>query len=187
MTGERVLRADAQRNRVRVLDAAESVFAAYGVDVPIEEVARTAGVGVGTIYRHFPNKRDLVDAIVTERMRRLAGQARTRAAQPDSLALFEVADWIVAEATVKKHLGATTSTPASDKPPALQAIAADLRATLTDLLTAEQRSGTIRSDLEPPDLLMTLYGLSAAAEHYGWDETARHRAISLAFEGLRGR
>ncbi|WP_433673172.1 TetR/AcrR family transcriptional regulator [Nocardia sp. CA-136227] len=188
VTGERVLRADARRNRARVLEVAESVFAAQGVEVPVEEVARAAGVGVGTVYRHFPTKKDLVEAIVAERMRRLVDRARTLAAHTDSPeALFQVVDWIVAEATVKKHLQATDTAPGADKPAALEALAADLRAVLSQLLAADQAGGTVRADIELPDLLMALYGLSAAAEHYGWDTARRHRAITTVFEGLRPR
>ncbi|MFE3255772.1 TetR/AcrR family transcriptional regulator [Nocardia sp. NPDC059091] len=183
-----MLRADARRNRARVLEVAESVFAAQGVEVPIEEVARTAGVGVGTVYRHFPTKNDLVEAIVAERMRRLVDRARTLAAHTDSPdALLQVVDWIVAEATVKKHLGATDTAPGADKPAALEALAADLRAVLSQLLTADQAGGAVRADIQLADLLMTLYGLSAAAEHYGWDTARRHRAITTVFEGLRPR
>lgn len=188
VTGERVLRADARRNRARVLEVAESVFATQGVEVPIEEVARTAGVGVGTVYRHFPTKKDLVEAIVAGRMRRLVDKARTLVAHADSPdALLQVVDWIVAEATVKKHLGVADTAPGADKPAALEALAADLRAVLSQLLTAGQAGGAVRADIELPDLLMTLYGLSAAAEHYGWDTARRHRATTTVFEGLRPR
>ncbi|WP_405495468.1 TetR/AcrR family transcriptional regulator [Nocardia sp. NBC_00511] len=188
MTGERVLRADARRNRARLLEVAESVFATQGVEVPIEEVARTAGVGVGTVYRHFPTKKDLVEAIVIDRMGRLVHRARTLAAQPDSPdALFEVVDWIVAEVAVKKHLEAASTTPGAPKSEALEASAADLRAVLSELLATGQAGGAVRGDIELSDVLMALYGLSAAAEHYGWDASRRHRAIGLAFEGLRPR
>lgn len=188
MTGERVLRADARRNRARLLEVAESVFASQGVEVPIEEVARTAGVGVGTVYRHFPTKKDLVEAIVIDRMGRLVQRARTLAAQPDSPdALFEVVDWIVAEVAVKKHLEAAATTPGASKSEALEASAADLRAVLSQLLAAGQAGGAVRGDIELSDVLMALYGLSAAAEHYGWDASRRQRAIALAFEGLRPR
>nr|WP_232541638.1 TetR/AcrR family transcriptional regulator [Nocardia bovistercoris] len=170
------------------MEVAESVFTAHGVDAPIEEVARAAGVGVGTVYRHFPTKNDLVDAIVAERMRRLIERARTLAVHTDAPdALFQVVDWIVAEATVKKHLGATDAAPDADKPAALEALAADLRAVLSQLLAAEQARGAVRADIELSDLLMALYGLSAAAEHYSWDMPRRYRAIANTFAGLRPR
>lgn len=182
------MRADARRNRARVLEVAESLFTTQGIDVPIEEVARVTGVGVGTVYRHFPTKKDLVEAIVAERMRRLVEKARTSVAQPDSPnALFEIMDGIVAEATVKKHLGIADAVQATEKPAAIEIIAADLRATISHVLVAAQTAGAVRADIELSDVLTTLYGLSAAAEHYGWDEARRHRAITTIFDGLRSR
>ena len=188
MTADRQPRADARRNRARVLAAAETVFTARGVEVPIEEVARAAGVGIGTVYRHFPTKQDLVEAIVAERMRRLTERAQTLAGQPDSAgSLFEVIDRVVAEATVKKHLGAAESQPGVEKSATITAIAADLRAALAALLAAAHAAGTVRADAQLTDVLALLYALSAAAEYYGWDAGPRQRAIGLAFDGLRPR
>ena len=76
----RPLRADAQRNRARILEAAEAVFAAEGIEVPVDMIAEKAGVGVGTLYRHFPTKEKLCEAILLERLvvahRRRAGTGR---------------------------------------------------------------------------------------------------------------
>lgn len=72
---ERPLRADARRNRARLLDVAEAVFAEHGVTVSTEEIARTAGVGIGTVFRHFPSKEALLEAVYVARLRRLADDA----------------------------------------------------------------------------------------------------------------
>jgi AcrR family transcriptional regulator len=188
VTAGRAPRADARRNRARVLAAAESVFTTQGVEVPIEEVARAARVGVGTVYRHFPTKQNLVEAIVAERMRRLVELAQALAVQQDSPdALVLVMDRIVAEATVKRHLGAAEHGPGAAKSPTIAAIAADLGAALSQLLAAARSAGAVRADIELADIFTTLYGLSAAAEHYGWDAAGRQRAIATVFDGLRPR
>src|SRR5215472_3500974 len=74
------LRADAQRNRARVLQAARRAFAAEGVSVPLDEIARRAGVGAGTVYRHFPSKEALFEAVVHDRLRQLTEEGRALSA-----------------------------------------------------------------------------------------------------------
>ena len=80
---DRPLRADARRNRQRLLEVAYQVFAAEGLAVPIDEIARRAGVGAGTVYRHFPTKEALFRAIVVDRVTRLVEQAHAAAGSPD--------------------------------------------------------------------------------------------------------
>ena len=79
----RPMRADAVKNRARILEAAEEIFATEGVSVPIDAVAERAGLGVGTLYRHFPTKEALFEAIVVERLERLLETIRTQRAAPD--------------------------------------------------------------------------------------------------------
>ena len=87
-TEARPLRADAQRNRTRILDAAEVVFAAEGIEVPVDTIAEKAGVGVGTLYRHFPTKEKLCEAILLERLAGLTEDARAQADAADPGAAF---------------------------------------------------------------------------------------------------
>ena len=82
------MRADAQRNRTRILDAAEVVFAAEGIEVPVDTIAEKAGVGVGTLYRHFPTKEKLCEAILLERLAGLTEDARAQAGAADPGAAF---------------------------------------------------------------------------------------------------
>src|SRR5215467_9547609 len=84
----RKLRADAARNRTRVLEVAYDTFAAEGLSVPIDEIARRAGVGAGTVYRHFPTKDSLFQAIVLTRHERMTAQARQLASARDPGAAF---------------------------------------------------------------------------------------------------
>jgi AcrR family transcriptional regulator len=188
MTADRPPRADAARNRIRVLEAAETMFTERGIEVPVEEVAKAAGVGVGTVYRHYPTKRHLVEAIVARRLRRVVEEARTLATQGDPrTALFEVMDRVMAEAIVRTHLGVTDKARSTAGTEPMAEIASDLTAALTTLLDNAQQADAVRPELRPTDVLQTLYGLSAAAEHYRWDASGRSHAIAIAVDGLRPR
>jgi AcrR family transcriptional regulator len=111
-TSEKALRADARRNRGRVLAAAEEVFAAEGVGAPTEAVARRAGVGIGTVFRHFPTKEALLEAVLVERLRGLAEHARAAAADPDAGgALFGFLEHVVTQSAAKNACGPSCSAP----------------------------------------------------------------------------
>src|SRR5712691_4544222 len=88
MPDARPLRADARRNRERVLDAARAAFAAQGLSVPLDEIARHAGVGPGTLYRHFPTKEALIEAVVHDRLQGLAADGAALLDAPDPGAAF---------------------------------------------------------------------------------------------------
>src|ERR1700733_15507536 len=97
----RPLRADAQRNRLRVLEAAEAVFASEGISVPVDVIAEKAGVGVGTLYRHFPTKEKLFEAILIQRLEELVTDARARlGAEDPGSAFFGFLEHLVEESTL---------------------------------------------------------------------------------------
>ena len=103
--GSRPLRADALRNRARVLEAAESVFAAEGISVPVDVIAEKAGVGVGTLYRHFPTKEKLFEAILIDRLSAIAADARARMdAEDPGAAFFAFLQYLVEESALKRDL-----------------------------------------------------------------------------------
>src|SRR4029453_6912389 len=100
---ERTVRADARRNRARLLQVAAEAFATGGLGVPLDEIARRAGVGPGTLYPHFPAKEALFAAVVHDRLRNLVDAARAlRHAGDAGAALFEFVDLLVVEAAPKK-------------------------------------------------------------------------------------
>lgn len=118
--GSRPLRADAQRNRDRILEAAEAVFAAEGVDVPVDVIAEKAGVGVGTLYRHFPTKERLCAAILLQRLAGIPADARALAdAEDPAAAFFGFLERVVREGAAKRDLvvAVTGRTPNSNWPP----------------------------------------------------------------------
>ncbi|HVV09210.1 helix-turn-helix domain-containing protein [Amycolatopsis sp.] len=156
------LRADARRNRARVLAAAQEAFADEGPAVPLDEIARRAGVGAGTVYRHFPSKESLFEAVVMDRIDRLAEQAAERldAADPGA-AFFGYFEAVVQQALLNKALcdalGAPMSTPEEPK--------TQFRVQFGRLLRRAQAVGAVRPDVEPEDLPALLSSYLALQRH----------------------
>jgi AcrR family transcriptional regulator len=179
------LRADARRNRERLLEVADRVFTEHGVGASTEEVARAAGVGIGTVFRHFPTKEALLAAVLGERLARLAAAAEALAAAEDpGAALDDFVRLVVGHSRVKNAYGDALAAGGYD----LSAIKADvgtrLRGALTVLLERAQAAGAVRAELRPPDLMALLVGASRAAEHTA-DDAARDRVLGVVLAGLR--
>jgi AcrR family transcriptional regulator len=158
---ERPLRADAVRNRQRVLDAARAAFAEAGPGVPLDEIAARAGVGPGTVYRHFPSKESLFAAVAEARVRDVVAEAHERATHPDPAAAFDsFLDRLAAEAVAKRDLPEVLSGIGS---PEVLAAAADLRAALAVLLTRAQDAGAVRTDVTAAEVAALVRGLILAS------------------------
>jgi AcrR family transcriptional regulator len=174
-------RADAKRNRERVLEVAQRVFAAEGFGVPIDEIARRSGLGIGTLYRHFPTKQALVLAIMTERTTRVADRATELADAPDpEAAFFELLELVVDMVQRKKDLGDTLAgvdMVAATAKPRLQ-----LRAAFQRLLARAQAAGAIRADLEIDDVL-ALVTATAPSPHR--PSGSAPRLLAVIRDGLR--
>ncbi|NYI88148.1 AcrR family transcriptional regulator [Amycolatopsis endophytica] len=160
--GRSGLRADARRNRARVLAAAHAAFADEGPSVPLDEIARRAGVGAGTVYRHFPSKEMLFEAVVLDRIAWLTEQARERLEAGDpGVVFFEFFDVVAAQALLNKALcdalEASTGLPMK----ATSDESSEFRAAFADLLRRAQAAGTVRADVEPGDLAALLAGYLA--------------------------
>jgi len=182
----RPLRADARRNRERILAAATAAFAADGLSVPLDEIARQAGVGPGTLYRHFPAKEALWEAVLHDRLQRLADEAEVlnRAADPGA-ALLGFIDRLVAEAAPKRDLADALASAGTDVSATLAATAARLREALGALLAAAQRSGSIRGDIGLAELMAILSGILFALRGRPGDQPDPHRAVAVLRDGLR--
>ncbi|MEV8630730.1 helix-turn-helix domain-containing protein [Streptosporangium sp. NPDC051023] len=180
-----MMRADAQRNLARVLEAAEEVLARDGLSAPMREIARQAGVGVGTIYRQFPTKEALYQAIVVDRKRRLAEEARalSTAAEPGP-AFFAFFARVVEDATAKKVFADALSEAGIDVK-AATAGTYDIRGAIETLLTRAQRADQVRAEVGMPELLALLTATCLAAQHQGWDERLRTSTLEIVFNGLR--
>lgn len=173
---DRPLRADAQRNREKVLRAAQDAFAASGYGVPLDEIAALAGVGPGTVYRHFPSKEDLFAAVVTAWLGDLIADLRARAADPDpGEAFFGFVAKLGSDAAEKR--GVPDAITISGE------LQADLHAALDALLRRAQQVGAARADLTTLDLITLLMGLLRAV-HDTPPGTATH-LFTVVADGLR--
>lgn len=181
------LRADARRNRDALLVAARETFAEQGVDGSLEEVARRAGVGVGTLYRHFPTREALVDAAYRNELERLCEAASELLAElPADRALRAWMDLFVAYMTTKRGMAdALRAVIASGGNPFAES-RARLGAAVGELLGAGAAGGVLRRDAEAVDVLTMLSGVSLAAGEASAREQAG-RLLDLLMDGLRPR
>ena len=178
-------RADGQRNRERLLAAAKAAFAAVGPDVSLDEIARRAGVGIGTLYRHFPTRDAMVEAVYRREVGQLAEAAQTllqtrRPAQAlhDWLTLF--VDYMATKRVVGPVLAAAPGGVA-----ALYETSGNMmRAAITLLVTRGVAAGDIRPDIEPDDVMQALSGVAYGADKPGLEARAL-RLIDVFIAGLR--
>jgi AcrR family transcriptional regulator len=181
----RPLRADARRNREKVLAAARAVFADQGVDAQMDDVARRADVGVGTVYRHFPTKEALLNALSDELFAVVAVHTRTLLTLDDPWEAFTRAMWFGAEKTAGDR-AFTEIMAAQKKWPARTCPGKeDLLVTVGELMDRCKAAGVMREDaiVEDIGLLMCGVGSASQMEHPVQDAWRRHLAIML--DGLR--
>lgn len=169
------LRADARRNRARILAAAEEVFAARGAAASTEEVAATAGVAIGTVFRHFPTKRDLLGAILKELLASLA-----EAATSDDL--FAFFSRVVAAAADKRFVVDLLASDGVEVE--VGGVVDSLGAALGSLLVSAQQAGEMRGDVQLDEVLALL--TAAAQGALRWSPDLRERTLAVIFAGLRG-
>jgi AcrR family transcriptional regulator len=173
----RALRADAERNRQRLLEVARQVFAAEGLAVPIDVIAKRAGLGVGTLYRHFPTKEALFEAIVVGRMEDLVADARGRAKEADAgAAFFAFFTKMVESSNAKKDFIAALVSTGVDLA-RITALKQQLKRAMSLLLERAQRSGAIRKDVDVADV----HALTMAA----MGAPDKQKVLAVVFDGLR--
>jgi AcrR family transcriptional regulator len=178
------VRADAQRNRERLLDAAVRAFSHDGADATLDAIAKDAGVGIGTLYRHFPTREALIEAAYRNELARLCDSVdELLAAQPPDEALRAWMDRFVDYMATKRGMSdALRVVIASGVNPYAQSRDL-LTAAITALLAAGAAAGTLRSDTQPGDVLVGLGGVAMAASER--DEAGR--LLDLLVDGLRYR
>jgi len=185
VTRARPLRADAERNRQRVLAVAQEVFATRGLAVPIDEIARKAGLGVGTLYRHFPTKEALFEAIVVGRMEQLVDDARARAKAPDpGGAFFGFLEAMVDEGEAKRDFLTALAGTGIDME-RIAAIKQRMKRAVAVLLERAQSAGVVRRDVGASDVLTIVMGTVGAADRHGAGAAERRRLLAVIFDGLR--
>jgi AcrR family transcriptional regulator len=184
MGTDRPLRADAARNRARVLEVAYDLFAEQGPGVPIDEIARRAGVGPGTVYRHFPTKESLFGAVIEDRVRSIVDKARVQLAADPATALFEFLYDAVRTGSVDHGMVEAMAGYGVDMATAAPGAEATLLGVLTDLLAAGQRAGTVRTDIGVAEVKVLLTMCKAAQRH---GEDVADRLAAVIADGLRPR
>lgn len=178
-------RADAVRNRERVLEAAKAVFNAGGPEASLEAVAKRAGVGIGTLYRHFPTREDLFEAVYrreVEQLSELAEQLRSAKDPVDALRrwLRSAVEFV---ATKKGMLAALALTYQSSSD--LAAFSMDrLTKAIGSLLARTVEAGQMRADISPEDLLRALIGMCYMHDQPGWQSSVL-RMLDVFVDGLR--
>ena len=183
----RPLRADALRNRERLLDAAVRAFSQAGAEVTLDAIAKDAGVGIGTLYRHFPTREGLVEAAYRNELEKLCDSAGELLGQlPPVEATRTWMDRFIDYVSTKREMAdALRLVIAAGTNPYAQSRDL-LLAAVTRLLAAGAATGTIRSDVEPADVLAGLSGVSLAAGGRDQRDQAR-RLLDLLMDGLRYR
>jgi AcrR family transcriptional regulator len=179
----RPLRADARRNHDRLLEVADAVFAERGVAATSDEIARAAGVGIGTVFRHFPTKEALLTAVYQARLQRLAARAAELATADDPGAAFFDYFRAVVEQSGQKAAIADALVEAGVDVRA-EAGGFRFRDAFEVLLRRAQAAGAVRGDIGVPELIALLVGASRAMEQ-AETEPVRARTLAIVLDGLK--
>ncbi|MDX6326739.1 MAG: hypothetical protein QOK15_3093 [Nocardioidaceae bacterium] len=180
------MRADAQRNRDRIVDAARDVFRERGYDASLDEVAKRAGVGAGTLYRHFPTRENLVDAIMqswVDRVDEAAGKAAAHEGPPREVLLAWFREYV---ALISLHKGGPAKiTSAMGDPSSPIATKCQVLAGANDRVLAPLReSGEVRADVDSVHICRLVGGVAAVGDHGGLDESAVDPLLEVVVDGL---
>jgi AcrR family transcriptional regulator len=181
--GGRRLRADAERNRQNLLEAAKSAFAEHGPDTSLEEIARQAGVGIGTLYRHFPTRDALLADVYRHALKQLADAAPALAAkEPPLEALRSWMRLFVDYVATKKVIAPALQRMAGGTSDLYAGTMSQIGGAMNLLVSRAVANGDIRLDIEPLDVLRAV--ISVADDRPGWRKTAG-QLIDIMLQGLK--
>jgi AcrR family transcriptional regulator len=182
--GPRPQRADALRNRARILEAAENVFAVEGIEVPVDVIAEKAGVGVGTLYRHFPTKEKLCEAVLLERLTALTHDAEALADAGDpQAAFFGFLEHVVEQSAAKRDLIVAVMGAGVEFEEAAAPVKDGLREAVGVLLERAQAAGGVRTDATPAAVLSLVSATCMATSHA--DAAPACDLLAIVCDGLR--
>ena len=181
----RKLRSDAQSNRQRILEVAKQAFTRSGANASLDDIARTAGVGPGTLYRHFPTRAALMEAVYRNEVERLAAAAPELAAKLPAVEalrawMLSFVDYIA----TKQIIAPALNTPVGSHSKALEACYGRIWEAIRGLVKRAIKSGDIRKDLDAVDLLRALIGVSYVSAVPDWRQSAR-RLVDILISGSR--
>jgi AcrR family transcriptional regulator len=178
-------RADAQRNRERILEVAKDAFTRFGADASLDDIVKQAGVGAGTLYRHFPTRDALIEAVYRSEVEKLAVAERKFAetmAPVDALRAWMLlfVDYIAAKQIIAPALNSVVGGPSK----LYESSRGLVQGAIDALVKRAIENGDIRKDLDPFDLLRALIGVSHIASGPGWQQSAR-RLVDILITGSR--
>jgi AcrR family transcriptional regulator len=178
-------RADAQRNRERILEVAKQAFTRSGADTSLDDIAKQAGVGPGTLYRHFPTREELLKAVYRNELENLAtAEEKFAETMPPVEALRAWLLMFVDAVAAKQIIAPALNTLVGDHKKVFEASYAQIHEALRRLVKRAVKSGDIRKDLDPIDLLRALVGVANVASTPDWQQSAR-RLVDILVSGSR--
>jgi AcrR family transcriptional regulator len=178
-------RADAQRNRESILEAAKHAFTRFGASASLDDIAKQAGVGAGTLYRHFPTRDALIEAVYRSEVEKVAAAERQFAATMTPVAALRAwmllfVDYIAAKQIIASALNSVVGGPSK----LYEGSRTQIQGAIDALVKRAIRSGDVRRDLDPSDLLRALIGVSHVTYGPGWEQSAR-RLVDILVTGSR--
>jgi len=184
-TAARKPRADAQRNRERILEIAKKAFTRSGVNISLDDVAKQAGIGAGTLYRHFPTREALLEAVYRTEVEKLAAAERELAETLSPIEALRAwmllfVDYIAAKQIIAPALNTSVGGPSK----LFDSSGALVKGAINSLVGRAIESGDIRRDLDPLDLLRALVGVSNVASTPDWEQSAK-RLVQILILGSR--
>ena len=178
-------RADAQRNRERILEVAKQAFTRSGADTSLDDIAKQAGVGPGTLYRHFPTREELLKAVYRNQLENLAAAGEKFAeTMPPVEALRAWLLLFVDGVAAKQIIAPALNRLVGDHKKVFEASYAQVHEAIRRLVKRAVKSGGIRKDLDPSDLLRVLVGVANVASSPDWQQSAR-RLVDILIAGSR--
>jgi AcrR family transcriptional regulator len=182
---QRKPRSDAQRNRERILEVAKGAFTRYGADASLDEMAKQAGVGAGTLYRHFPTRDALIEAVYRSEVEKLAAAARKFAAAMPPMEALRAWMLLFVDYVAAKHIIAPALNSVAGGPSRLYEGSRSLvQGAIDELVKRAKKSGEVRRDIEASDLLRAVIGVSHVAFGPDWQQSAK-RLVDILIAGSR--
>jgi AcrR family transcriptional regulator len=178
-------RADAERNRARILEVAKEAFTRFGANVSLDDIAKQAGVGPGTLYRHFPTRESLLEAVYRTEVEKLAAAERKfSATMPPVEALRAWMLLFVDYIAAKQIIAPALNTLVGGHSKVFEATGVHIKGAINALVQRAVKSGDVRGDIEPLDLLRALVGVSNVASGPDWRQSAK-RLVEILIAGSR--
>ena len=178
-------RADAQRNRERILDVAKQAFTRFGANASLDDIAKESGVGPGTLYRHFPTREELLQAVYRSELEKLAkAEQKFAQAMPPIEALRAWLLLFVDGIAAKQLIAPAVNTLVGDPKKVFASSHALMHEAIRRLVKRAIKSGDIRKDLDPIDLLRALVGVANVASIPDWQQSAK-RLVNILIAGSR--